>query len=82
MWWWKVAQRLDGYGPGDEIIGAGEGFKWGMSVVEQALNAIFERGGWEKEYREYKGNSRVWVTAVSVDIVSSETQGDDPAGLR
>ena len=76
MWWWKVAQRLDGYGPGEEIIGAGEGFKWGMSVVEQALNAIFQRGGWEKEHREYKGNSRVWVTAVSVDIVSSETQGD------
>ncbi len=28
MWLWKVAQRLLEYGPGDEIIGKGEGFKW------------------------------------------------------
>ena len=77
MWWWKVAQRLGDYGPGDEIIGEGEGFNWGMSVVEQALNEIFGRGGWEKEYREYKGNSRVWVTAVSVEPVSREATGDD-----
>jgi len=77
MWWWKVAQRLGEYGPGDEIIGEGEGFKWGMSVVEQALNEIFGRDGWEKEYREYKGNSRVWVAAVSVEAVSRETLGDD-----
>ena len=77
MWWWKVAQRLRDYGPGDEIVGEGEGFNWGMSVVEQALNEIFGRDGWEKEQREYKGNSRVWVTAVSTEAVGSEAPDED-----
>jgi uncharacterized protein len=77
MWWWKVARRLGDYGPGDEIIGEGEGFKWGMSVVEQALNEILGRERWEKEQRDYKGNSRVWVTAVTVEAANRETPGDD-----
>ena len=77
MWWWKVAQRLADYGPGDEIVGEGEGFNWGMSVVEQALNEIFGRNGWRKEHRDYKGNSRVWVTAVNLDKASDETSGNE-----
>jgi len=77
MWWWKVAKRLSDYGPGDEIIGEGEGFKWGMSVAEQALNEILGREGWAKEQRDYKGNSRVWVMTVSVNEVSRETPGGD-----
>jgi uncharacterized protein len=77
MWLWKVVQRLDGYGPGDEILGEGEGFKWGLNVVDQALNEIFGKDGWKKEYRDYKGNSRVWVTAVNVEADSSETPNQD-----
>jgi hypothetical protein len=77
MWWWKVAQRLGNYGPGDEIIGEGEGFKWGMSVVEQALDEIFRRDGWIKEYREYKGNSRVWVKTVDVQTINRESPNDE-----
>jgi hypothetical protein len=75
MWWWKIAQRLGGYGPGEEIVGEGEGFSWGMSVVEQALNEIFV--SWEKEQRDYKGNSRVWVTAVTTEAASSGTPSED-----
>jgi hypothetical protein len=77
MWWWKVARRLGDYGPGDDIIGEGEGFNWGMNVVEQALNEILGRDGWRKEQREYKGNSRVWVTAASVEASRSETSDSD-----
>ena len=72
MWWWKVARRLGDYGPGEEIVGAGEGFTWGMSVVEQALNDLFGKTGWQKEHREYKGKSLVWVTIVvpSTDVTA------------
>jgi len=63
----KIAQRLGGYGPGEEIVGEGEGFSWGLSVVEQALNEIFKRGNWEKEQRDYKGNSRVWLTVLTTE---------------
>jgi hypothetical protein len=77
MWWWRVAQRLRDYGPGDEIVGEGEGFSWGMSVVEQALNEIFGRDGWQKEHREYKGNSRVWITVGTTETVSSRTPGNN-----
>jgi hypothetical protein len=73
MWLWKVAQWLDGYGPGDEILGEGEGFKWGLNVVDQALNEIFGKDGWKKEYRDYKGNSRVWVTVADAETDSRET---------
>jgi hypothetical protein len=72
VWYWQVARRLADYGPGDEIVGKGEGFNWGMNVVEQALNEIFGRNGWEKAHREYKGNSRVWVTAVRSGNIISE----------
>jgi hypothetical protein len=78
MWWWKIAQRLGNYGPDDEIIGEGQAFNWGKSVVEQALNEILGRDGWVKEYREYKnGNSLVWVTSARVEAVNNETSGTD-----
>jgi Helicase HerA, central domain len=77
IWWWKVARRLGDYGPGDDIIGKGEGFDWGKNVVEQALNEIFGRDGWRKEQREYKGKSLVWVTAASVEAARSETPDGD-----
>jgi uncharacterized protein len=76
-WWWKVARLLADYGPGEEIVGEGEGFSWGRSVVEQALNEIFGRNGWRKEQRDYKGNSRVWVTAVDIKTARSDAPDDD-----
>jgi uncharacterized protein len=77
MWWWRVARWLGNYGPGEEIVGAGEGFNWGMSVVEQALNEIFGKNGWKKEHREYKGKSLVWVTVVNLAATSIQTPGDE-----
>jgi hypothetical protein len=77
MWWWRVARWLGNYGPGEEIVGAGEGFNWGRSVVEQALNEIFGRNGWQKEHREYKGKSLVWVTVANSAATSSAAPGDE-----
>ena len=76
-WWWKAARLLADYGPGEEIVGKGEGFNWGRSVVEQALNDIFGRNGWLKEQRDYKGNSRVWVTVLSIKTARSDAPDDD-----
>ena len=78
MWWWRIARLLGEFGPGDEIIGDGQGFDWGKNLVEQALNEIFGRSGWEKEYRQYKGGrSLVWVTCASTEAVSDEASGTD-----
>jgi hypothetical protein len=71
----KIAQLLGGYGPGEEIVGEGKEFSWGLSVVEQALNEIFV--SWEKKQRDYKGNSRVWVTAVTTEAAPSGTPDED-----
>ena len=77
MWWWKIARRLGDYGPGEEIVGEGEGFNWGMSVVEQALDDLFGKTGWQKEHREYKGKSLVWVTIVNSAATGSGTPGGE-----
>jgi uncharacterized protein len=76
MWLWRVAQQLGRFGPGDEIVGEGE-FSWGLSVVEQALNEMFGRDGFKKEYREYKGSPKVWVIAEISETPSSEMPDED-----
>jgi hypothetical protein len=76
-WLWRVAQKLRDYGPGEDIVG--EGFTWGMSIVDPALNEIFGRDRWRKETREYHGNARVWVVALDADVtVGEELGGHNP----
>lgn len=82
MWWWRLAQQLCHYGPGDDILGEEEGFNWGLSVAEQAMNEMFGRDRFKKEQREYKGGrSLVWVTAVPKDETSGKIPSDqEPLG--
>ena len=61
-WLWRVAQKLRDYGPGEDIVG--EGFAWGLSIVEPALNEIYGKEAWRKQTRDYHGRARVWVVAL------------------
>jgi uncharacterized protein DUF87 len=75
MWLWKVAQRLERYGPGDSIIGAGQGFGWALSLIDQALNEILGPDRWIREQRDYNGSMRVWISPVRDAIAITDDLG-------
>lgn len=77
-WWFRVAQRLKDYGPGDAILGDGEGYAWGNGIVMQALNEIFGKDGWAKEHRDRNGKTNVWVSATTEGISGVASGGEEP----
>ena len=72
-WLWRVAQKLRDYGPGEDIVR--EGFTWGLSIVDPALNEIFGKDNWRKQNRDYRGKTLVWVEAVDAELEIGQELG-------
>lgn len=72
-WLWRVAQKLRDYGPGEDIVG--DGFPWGLSIVDPALDQIFGKGNWRKQNRHYRGKTLVWVEPLEVDSETGKERG-------
>jgi uncharacterized protein len=77
MWWGTIQRLLAKYGPGVEIVGEGEDFKWAFSVIPQALDEIFGKGAWETETRDRNGVGKKWVMSKATESKMPSTQEDE-----
>jgi hypothetical protein len=77
-WWGTIQSRLARYGPGDDIVGKGEGFSWAFNVVPQALNEILGSGAWEAETRDRGGVGKKWIRPTGMPSATRAISDDEP----
>jgi hypothetical protein len=78
MWWGTIQSRLSKYGPGEDIVGKGETFTWAYNVVQQAMDEILGKGGWEKESRERDGAPKKWIKPIAPQREAPTFPEDEP----